>query len=104
MNPLITRWGIFTLGNYLEMEAEYQLKYENGVFIPDVLPTNDNTEDDYIILCLGTKPVNYQYIIQADIKMDMHGSVMRMITMRQAWHYHTLVLGGSRIIKIIREQ
>jgi hypothetical protein len=28
------------------MEAEYQLKYENGSFVPDVLPTNDNTADD----------------------------------------------------------
>ncbi|HHV37855.1 MAG TPA: hypothetical protein GXX77_08515, partial [Candidatus Cloacimonetes bacterium] len=46
--PTNNKIGAYSLfGNYLEMEAEYQLKYENGVFIPDVLPTNDNTEDDY---------------------------------------------------------
>ena len=29
-------------GNYLQMEAEYQLKYENGSFVPDVLPSNES--------------------------------------------------------------
>ncbi len=39
--------GAYSLyGNYLQMEAEYQLKYENGSFVPDVLPSNDTTGDD----------------------------------------------------------
>ncbi len=35
-----------TYGNYLQMEAEYELKYPGGVFLPDVLPQNDNTGND----------------------------------------------------------
>ena len=45
--PTNNKIGAYSLfGNYLKMEAEYQLKYEDVVFVPDVLPTNDNTEDD----------------------------------------------------------
>jgi len=35
-----------TYGNYLMMEAEYQLKYSGTTFIPDVLPQYDNTGND----------------------------------------------------------
>jgi hypothetical protein len=42
------RIGVMSLsyGNYKKMEAEYQLKYDDNGFVPDVLPENDNTGDD----------------------------------------------------------
>ena len=45
--PTNSKIGAYSLyGNYLQMEAEYQLKYVNGSFVPDVLPIADNTADD----------------------------------------------------------
>lgn len=45
--PTNDKIGAYSLyGNFLQMEAEYQLKYVNGSFVPDVLPEEDNTEDD----------------------------------------------------------
>lgn len=32
-------------GNYMKMEAEYILNYQNGVFTPDVLPRDDSAND-----------------------------------------------------------